>query len=173
MGNQRVFGNIAVQPCAHQFSWPRRSTGGEGYYQTCVLCGDVYGYDWHSMRRLARRPPASAISPIPKIEVRWKPRARRLRVSGPVRYRESGGVFWIEGELKNISNSGVLFVGSSTMPEGTRVDVELDMPPEICGGSTARRVRCAAEIVRSSVGENRHSLAARITDYAFIGDMQQ
>jgi hypothetical protein len=39
--------------CQHNFSWPQ--TGPQGRdYQTCVLCGAAYEYDWVTMRRTHR-----------------------------------------------------------------------------------------------------------------------
>jgi hypothetical protein len=127
--NQRIFGTSALGGCVHQFSWPRRSPEGD-YYQVCVNCGDEYGYDWDRMRRLGRKPIA-AVSTRPKAPervVRWISRARRIRLTGPVRYRPSGADEWMDGELKNISKSGVLFAGTSPIPQGTRIELELDMP---------------------------------------------
>jgi hypothetical protein len=73
----------------------------------------------------------------------------------------------MDGGLKNINKSGVLFAGSSPLPEGTRIEIELDMPSEICGGGTARRVRCDAEVTRAVQSERGYFLAARILDYTF------
>lgn len=39
--------------CAHRFSWPRTDTAGN-QYQTCLLCGTAYEYDWAAMRRTGR-----------------------------------------------------------------------------------------------------------------------
>ncbi len=89
-----------------------------------------------------------------------------MRLSGPVRYREAGTDAWIHGELKNISKSGLLFAGSGPLPEGSRIDIELEMPWEICG-SIGRHVRCDAQIVRTRSGE-KADLAARIFGYEFI-----
>ncbi len=89
-------------------------------------------------------------------------------MSGPVRYRQAGSDAWLDGVLKNISNSGVLFAGNSLIPEGAWIEIEMDMPPEIVGGSTARRVKCAAEITRTENGDRGAVFGAQIFDYAFI-----
>jgi len=166
---QGIFGMLSLGGCSHQFSWPRRSLGGD-YYQVCILCGDEYGYDWNAMRRLGRKAcePALKSTSAKKQAVRWSPRARRMRLSGPVRYREVCGDLWSDGELKNISKSGILFEGSCPVPEGAPIKVELEMPSEICGGSMARRVRCDARVVRTGAGV----CAAKIFDYVFIDRIQ-
>jgi hypothetical protein len=76
----------------------------------------------------------------------------------------------MDGEVKNISRSGVLFVGTSPTPEGTRIELELDMPSEITGGSTARRVKCDAEVMRTENGEHGTVLGAKIFGYEFVQD---
>ena len=91
-------------------------------------------------------------------------------MSGPVRYRQAGTDVWLDGALKNISHSGVLFVGSVLLAERTWVEIELDMPPEIVGGSAARRVKCAAEIIRTEPGERGTIFGAQILDYDFVED---
>ncbi len=153
MAKRNILGMLSFGGCSHQFSWPRRSAGGD-YYQVCVLCGDEYLYDWDAMQRLGRKPLRSRTrGTIPTKAVdQWTPRARRMRLSGPVRYREAGTDAWIHGELKNISKSGLLFAGSGPLPEGSRIDIELEMPCEICG-SIGRHVRCDAQIVRTRGGE--------------------
>ncbi len=159
---------LPLRSCSHQFSWPRRSPEGE-YYQVCLLCGGEYSYDWNLMRRLGRKPVAAVTIQPPERETRWKRRARRIHLSGPVRYRQSGTDEWHNGELKNISNAGVMFVGNFPIPEGTRVELGLDMPPEMVGGSTARAVTCSAKIVRTENRESGNVFGARILDYEFIG----
>jgi hypothetical protein len=166
VAKEGIFDFLTLGSCAHQFSWPRRSPAGD-YYQVCVLCGDEYRYDWNSMKRLGRKAPQPAMSTAAKPAVRWNPRAKRMRLSGPVRYREFGADLWNDGELKNISKSGLLFAGSCSLPEGARIEVELEMPSEICG-SIGRRVRCDAQIVRTGAGEGASFCAAQIFDYVFI-----
>jgi hypothetical protein len=43
--------------CSHRFSWPRIDDHGR-HYQTCLLCGTAYEYDWSMMRRTGRLPAA-------------------------------------------------------------------------------------------------------------------
>jgi hypothetical protein len=39
--------------CSHRFSWPCIDTDGR-HYQTCLLCGTAFEYDWTMMRRTGR-----------------------------------------------------------------------------------------------------------------------
>lgn len=168
MPREGILRRLSLGGCSHQFCWPRRSPAGD-YYQVCVLCGDEYSYDWESMQRLGRKPPqpATATAAPAKAARSWTPRARRIRLSGPVRYRELGAEVWSDGELKNISKSGLLFAGSCSLPEGARIEAELEMPTEICG-SMGRLVRCDAQIVRIEPRDASQLCAIRIFDYAFL-----
>lgn len=167
-GFSELLGSIS---CSHHFCWPRRSSTGD-YYQVCLLCGDEYGYDWNTMRRLSRKPTGSAVAKALRQVVRWVPRPRRLSVAGQVQYREMKAESWNRGELENISSSGLLFHCSDVIVIGTLLEIELDMPPEICGGSVPRRVRCVAQIVRTEQREAKSWCAAKLFDYAFVGNSQ-
>lgn len=167
MTKKGILGMFAFGGCSHQFSWPRRSATDQ-YYQVCVLCGDEYRYDWQSMRRLGRKAPElAATAGSTEPQARWTPRARRIRLTGPVRYREVGSDIWCDGELKNISQSGLLFAGTSPLRERAKVELELEMPAEICG-SAGRRVRCDAQIVRTGIGARGDLAAAQIFGYVFV-----
>ncbi len=168
MAKDGILGRLSLGGCNHQFSWPRRSAGSE-YYQVCVLCGEEYIYDWESMQRLGRKPPESVGQGIvvAKAAVRWHPRARRLRLSRPVRFRGVGNGVWSDGELKNISQSGLLFTSGCSLLQGARIEIELEMPPEICG-STGRWVRCDAQVVRTEADGEAHRCAAQVFGYVFI-----
>jgi hypothetical protein len=158
---------LALNRCSHQFSWPRRSPEGE-YYQVCVLCGDEYSYDWTSMRRLRQKPiKAVKVGAGRREGSRWRPRARRLRLSGLIHYRACGSDSWSDGELQNISQSGLLFAGTGSLPEGALIDAELEMPAEICG-SRARRVRCRAQVVRIGAERGANICAVQIFGYVFM-----
>jgi hypothetical protein len=41
------------QTCSHRFAWPRNDGTGS-HYQTCLVCGTAYEYDWMNMRRTKR-----------------------------------------------------------------------------------------------------------------------
>jgi len=157
---------LTLGGCSHQFSWPRRSSAGD-HYQVCVLCGDAYSYDWNAMRRLDRRPEAVEKSVEAQQRTpRWTPRARRLQLSGPMRYRQVNTELWNEGELKNLSRSGLLFAANCLLPKGARIQIELDMPAEICGGRVPRRVMCEGQVARMT--ENPATCAAQVFNYVFL-----
>jgi hypothetical protein len=128
------------------------------------------GYDWNTMRRLGRRGADVDVKTASAQQqtVRWMPRARRIRLFRPLRYRDITAELWCDGELKNISKSGVLFAGSCPIPEGARIELEMEMLVEICG-SPARRVKCIAHVVRTGAGRTANVFAAQILDYLFVG----
>ena len=49
----------------------------------------------------------------------WVPRARRLTLRIPIRYRVKGLGTWHEGIVENLSQSGILFVGPQHLPQNT------------------------------------------------------
>jgi len=154
--------------CVHQFSWPRRCSNG-AHYQVCLECGEEYAYDWDTMQRLGRRQTqGDSKVAAQQPELHWVPRARRLRLSPPLRYRNLRTQIWINGEAKNISSSGVLFASAYPVAVGTAIEIELQMPPDICGGSVARKVRCVAAVTRIAAGREGNIAAARIQDYVFL-----
>jgi len=87
---QKLLDVFMLGRCAHEFSWPRRSADGS-YYQVCLVCAAEYKYDWKTMRR-TERVETSPAEPATKRRSHtkkptWVPRARRLKLDGPVRYR--------------------------------------------------------------------------------------
>jgi hypothetical protein len=168
---------ITSRLCSHQFAWPRRRPDGR-YYQVCVLCGAEYMYDWNSMTRTGRIQPAAAgqAPPAPGHRARrrsnWVPRARRLRASLPLQYRETGSEKWHSGTVENISQSGVFFRASAVLSHDTDVELVFEMPEEITGQPNSR-VLCKGYIVRAIRGSAKGShaepgLAAAISGYTFL-----
>jgi len=138
--------------CSHEFSWPRRSASGE-YYQVCLLCASAYRYDWKTMRRGER-----VEDPVPdtaavrrrssKKRPTWVPRARRLKLNLPIRYRAKGAGAWQEGTIQNISQSGLLFFGAQALPANALLEMIFEMPEEISGQRNSS-VLCQGRLVRS------------------------
>ncbi|HLK34083.1 MAG TPA: PilZ domain-containing protein [Terriglobales bacterium] len=169
---------ITSRLCSHQFAWPRRRPDGR-YYQVCVLCGAEYMYDWNSMTRTGRIEPAAAgQAPAPaghrsRRRSNWVPRARRLRVTLPLQYRQMGTEKWHSGTVENISQSGVLFRASDVLAHDTDVELIFEMPEEITGQQNSR-VLCQGYIVRAVRGATfKHShqdpaIAAAISGYSFF-----
>src|ERR1700751_1148852 len=170
---QKLMDVLRLGRCSHEFSWPRRSADGQ-YYQVCLLCAAEYKYDWATMRR-TERVPLSAEDPASRRRTRekkpsWVPRARRLRLHLPLRYRVKNLSTWSEGTILNISQSGVLFDGAAELPVNALVEMVFDMPEEISGQKNSN-VLCQGRIIRSKEGRGEQAssgLAATILDYKFL-----
>ena len=179
MPQKKIMDVLMLGRCSHEFSWPRRGSDGE-YYQVCLLCAAEYKYDWDSMRRIER------VEHSPEIGIRrshtrekrptWVPRARRLKLDIPLRYRVNKTSSWYEGIIENISQSGVLFAGPQQLPINALIEMVFEMPEEISGQKNSNvvcqgrvmRAKAAIEKESSEPGEGRVGLAASIVDYKFI-----
>lgn len=172
---QKLLDVLMLGRCSHEFSWPRRAADGH-YYQVCLLCAAEYKYDWKTMRRIERMDhsaPETTTTRRSRSHTKkptWVPRARRLKLDVPVRFRVKNLGSWLEGTIENLSQSGVFFQGPQELPENTLVEMVFEMPEEISGQKNSN-VLCQARIIRSrqthkaaeSVG-----LAASILDYKFL-----
>jgi hypothetical protein len=163
-----------IWSCPHQFTWPRREESG-AYYQLCVNCGSKYRYDWKQMRRSGRvedELPAETRKSHRQPKVTWTARDRRLRHVVPVLYCVNGSEEWLPGNSENLSRSGLLFRCGSDAAVGTRVEIKLEMPPELAGDSAAE-VTCKATIARvtpiTGKGKDPEAflIACAIEDYDF------
>src|SRR5690242_10236581 len=173
--SQKLLDVLMLGRCSHEFSWPRRAADGD-YYQVCLLCAAEYKYDWSTMRRTERveHEPAQATSTARRRshtkKPTWVPRARRLKLDGPVRYRVKNVGTWLEGTIENISQSGVLFQGPQQLPVNALVEMVFEMPEEISGQKNSN-VLCQARVIRSREARDTaesFGLAASILDYRFI-----
>jgi len=170
---QKLMDVLMLGRCSHEFSWPRRSTDGH-YYQVCLLCAAEYRYDWARMRRTERVKETVPETPTGRRthgkKPAWVPRARRLKLHLPLRYRIKNLSTWSEGIIENISQSGVLFHGSTALPVNALVEMVFEMPEEISGQKNSN-VLCQARVIRSRqarVTEEGIGLAASILDYKFL-----
>jgi hypothetical protein len=172
--SQKLMDVLMLGRCAHEFSWPRRAQDGS-YYQVCLVCAAEYKYDWKTMRRIER---LETPTPEPTTTRRrahakkptWVPRARRLKLETPVRYRMKNVGTWTEGIIDNISQSGVLFHGPEQLPDNALVEMVFEMPEEISGQKNSN-VLCQARLIRSKEAKDSEAgfgLAAAILDYKFI-----
>ena len=181
---QKLMDVLMMGRCSHEFSWPRRAVSGE-YYQVCLLCATAYQYDWKTMRRGSKvDAPVAETTATPRRSGQkkptWMPRARRVRSHLPVRYRGKNLSTWYEGNIQNISQSGVLFEGPQQLPANALVELIFEMPEEI-SGQKDRNVLCQGRLIRINAPENESvdksgdeenqetfGLVASILDYKFL-----
>lgn len=173
--SQKLLDVLMLGRCSHEFSWPRRAADGQ-YYQVCLLCAAEYKYDWKTMRRVER---VERTSPEPTHSRRvrghgkkptWVPRARRLKLETPVRYRVKNLGSWFDGTIENLSQSGVLFRGPHPLPEETLVEMVFEMPEEISGQKNSS-VLCQGKVTRLKAPQSEEdsaALATAILDYKFL-----
>jgi hypothetical protein len=172
---QKFMDVLMLGRCSHEFSWPRRAASGE-YYQVCLLCATAYQYDWKTMRRGDRvENPAAETTAVRRRSGQkkptWVPRARRLKMDAPIRYRGKNLTTWYEGSMQNISQSGVMFHGPQHLPANALMELIFEMPEEISGQKNSS-VLCQARLIRVKDAvenvENTFGLAALILDYKFL-----
>jgi PilZ domain-containing protein len=172
---QKLMDVLMLRSCSHEFSWPRRAASGE-YYQVCLLCAAAYQYDWTTMRRGNRvENPAAETTAVRRRSGQkkptWMPRARRLKMNAPVRYRGKNLTTWYEGVIQNISQSGVMFHGPQHLPVNALMELIFEMPEEISGQKNSS-VLCQARLIRIKDAvdniEDAFGLAASILDYKFL-----
>ena len=161
-----LFSSIFNQPCSHQFSWPERRSDG-GHYQVCTRCGDQYVYDWETLARaekITTSGQSRTLAPQPSARV---PRTQRFTVRKVIFYRQVNHSQYHLAVLINISASGLLLECHPSIPEGTSLEMILEMPQEITG-QPQRIVLCRGEIVRSVLWESGIALVGvAISDYSF------
>jgi hypothetical protein len=172
---QKLLDVLLLGRCSHEFSWPRRAADGQ-FYQVCLLCAAEYKYDWTTMRRTERvsqETAETAASPKRRQHIRkatWVPRARRIKLDAPVRYRVKNLGTWNEGTIQNLSQSGVLLTIAQRFPENTLIEMVFEMPEEISGQKNSK-VLCQGRVIRmkeSKQNAETHEFAASILDYKFI-----
>ena len=96
-------------------------------------------------------------------------RARRFNLQVPLRYRRLGEIEWSKGTTENISRSGMLFRAEQVIQPQVQLEINLVLPPEITGLSTAEVV-CKGEVVRALLSDTatmRPAVAAKILHYEF------
>jgi len=172
---QKLMDVLMLGRCSHEFSWPRRAPNGE-YYQVCMLCATAYQYDWKTMRRGSRvEDPDSDTTIVHRRsgqkQPNWMPRARRLKLNLPVRYRGKNLSTWYEGTIQNVSQSGVMFHGPQQLPVNALIELIFEMPEEISGQRNSS-VLCQGRLIRLKDAidntEDAFGLAASILDYKFL-----
>ncbi len=164
---QSVLSSVFNQPCHHQFSWPQRRAEG-GHYQVCIRCGDHYVYDWETMAR-AEKITASVqsrtLAPQPTARV---PRTQRFTVHKPIFYRQVNHSQYHLAAVLNISASGLLLECHTSVPEGTSLEMILEMPQEITG-QPYRRVLCRGKVARRAFAKSGTPLVGvAVSGYCFL-----
>jgi PilZ domain len=149
---QKIMDVLMLGRCSHEFSWPRRGSDGE-YYQVCLLCAAEYKYDWATMRRTQRLEHAKPETTVRRAHTRekrpsWTPRARRLKLDLPLRYRVNSTSTWYEGTIDNLSQTGLLFHGPQPLPVNALIEMVFEMPEEISGQKN-RNVLCQGRVIRA------------------------
>jgi hypothetical protein len=125
------------------------------------------------VKRVDHASPAEPATQRRRAHVRkptWVPRARRLRLQAPLRYRVKNLGSWYQGTIVNLSQSGVLFYGTQRFPVNALVEMVFEMPEEISGQKNSS-VLCDARIIRANqAAENAENpaSAAAILGYKFI-----
>jgi PilZ domain len=174
--SQTILNVLTLAHCSHEFSWPRRAEDGN-FYQVCMLCAAEYKYDWKTMHRTERLEHPTTEGGLPVYASRsqarkqtWMPRARRLRMHEPMRYRVKALAAWHQGTIENLSQSGVLFWAAAPVPPNTVVEMRFEMPEEISGQKESL-VLCQGQIIRCKEklpADQGVTLAAAILDYQFL-----
>jgi PAS domain S-box-containing protein len=127
------------------------------------------------IRQVLDRPPSeeavmAARSALARRRIKPAPlRAQRFTLHLPLRYREIGAPDWRAGTTENISRSGMLFQAEGLMLPNVRLEINLVLPPEIAG-LTSAEVVCRGEVVRALGAEApamKPMLAAKILQYQF------
>jgi hypothetical protein len=186
---QKIMDVLMLGRCSHEFSWPRRGADGD-FYQVCLLCAAEYKYDWTTMRRIQRvehgKPETVRHNHSREKRPSWTPRARRLKLDVPVRYRVNNTSAWYEGIIDNLSQTGLLFSGPQQLPVNALIEMVFEMPEEISGQKN-RNVLCQGRVIRFRDTEEKDGrekrkhekedddanlstglLGATIVDYKFI-----
>lgn len=70
-------------------------------------------------------------------------------------------------QTQNISSGGVLFEVNESLPVGSRVEFQIDLPAGILGTPGDVAVQCIGRVVRCSGTDNKIEIAAVIDDYCF------
>jgi PilZ domain len=97
-------------------------------------------------------------------------RAPRFAIHTRLRYRARGGEQWNDGEMVNISRSGLLFRASQSLRVRTPLEMTFELPVELSEGPAAT-VNCQGVVVRTvqpAASDQSPELAATIRDYRLI-----
>ena len=92
-------------------------------------------------------------------------RAERYALSLPARVRPEGHATWRDGDVVNVSRSGVLLSVAESFPPAESIDLVFAVTD---GAARTADVRCIVHVVRETHdGHGRSLLAATIDQYVF------
>lgn len=92
----------------------------------------------------------------------FEPRAQRFPMRTDIWYRASGRPAWSQGEIVNISRSGILFWAGNEIEPKTRLEMRIVFPADMTGGAPVDVV-CWGPVIRKETS----ALAAAILNYRF------
>lgn len=95
------------------------------------------------------------------------PRAPRILIESPVRFRPLGQIEWSKGITFDVSPTGLLFRSNRMMEVHTIVQINFVAPIEIAGKQGAM-VFCHGHIVRTvmpAASDGQRHIAAQISEY--------
>lgn len=97
-------------------------------------------------------------------------REQRFPIHAIVRYRVRGGKIWHEGNVENVSNSGILFQGTQLMNINTPIEVCFALPGRATGEEGAKVMGRGSVIRVQKLQEDSSSvlIAASITHFRFV-----
>ena len=95
------------------------------------------------------------------------PRATRYNMAARVVYRGEGQAAWQEGQVINVSRTGVLFEPKGAeVPLSAAIEFVIDLPG--AGHRGHPRVQCHGHVVRSAGTATATAVAATIDAYEFL-----
>jgi PilZ domain len=100
------------------------------------------------------------------------PRADRFQMALPVRYRRLTEESWREGQIENISGSGILFRAGAPLELAAKIELAFSLPSSD-PHEPAASIHCKAEVVRLAppqLPDCRPGLAAAITRFRFSAE---
>ena len=121
----------------------------------CLRCGIQVRLDHHAPHRARGACQAETRSAQPRSRkaASWVPRARRLKLDIPLRYRVNKTSTWYEGIIENISQSGVLVQRAATIALNALIEMVFEMPEEISGQKNSNVV-CQGRVMRAKDAAN-------------------
>ena len=102
-------------------------------------------------------------------------RANRFPIAAKLEFRPNGEGEWFDGEVENVSRSGILFRANRVLPLHSAIEMRFPLSLMNGGSSSASEasVYCRGRIVRQSSGAGNGPLqAATIREYRIVrGDV--